>query len=185
VPKKNTTPEEIARSAALAKERRRRYADNPETAKKRAEYYRRPEVQQRYKERANTERQKEYMRQWRQSDVGKACTRAASLKNSTEGTFSLDLWAKLAEFQGNACAICRRPFDSLGYRDVHADHCHEELKPRGLLCRNCNHAEGQIRKTGLSLEDFCRRMSAYLGSPPAQQVTVTGSTPEKEDSNVA
>lgn len=171
MPKRNATAEEVARSAQLARERQRRYEQKPETKAKRAEYYRRPDVQQRYKDRHAGEAHKAYMKQWRESETGKALLRASSLKQSTQGTFDLDLWVALVALQGNACAICRRPFESLGYRDVHADHCHDELKPRGLLCRNCNHAEGQIRKTGLTPEEFCRRMAAYLSAPPAQSVS--------------
>ena len=181
--KRNATAEEIARSAELARERQRRYESKPETKAKRAEYYRRPEVQAMYKARHATDAHKQYMADWRATEAGKACSKAAALKHSTEGTFSLDLWVALAALQGNACAICRRPFDGLGYRDIHADHCHDELKPRGLLCRNCNHAEGQIKKTGLTPEEFCRRMSAYLSAPPAQRVQSGQSEPERKDSH--
>lgn len=167
--KKLKTDEQRAR----ALERSRRHLAKPETKAKRAEYYLRPEVQARYKLRNGSDAWKEYCKQYRKTDKGIRSMKDSGLKKSTDGAFTLELWETLAKLQGGACAICRRGFDSLGYRNVHADHCHEELKPRGLLCRNCNHAEGQIRKTGLSPDEFGRRMALYLQEPPAQRVVET------------
>lgn len=167
----NAKPETKARKAL--------HQNKPENLAKRAAYYRRPEVRQRYLDRQATAEHREYMKKWRASEGGQAVQKDAGLRNSTEGTFNLALWNELVKLQGNACAICRRSFDSLGYRDVHADHCHDELKPRGLLCRNCNHAEGQIKKTGLSPEEFGRRMSAYLADPPASSSKVKRAEPEE------
>lgn len=143
--------------------RQQRYNAKPEVKARQAEYYRRPEVQERYKERNARGDQKEYMKQWRQSESGKRALKDGSLR---QRGFTIDLWETLLSLQGHACAICRKPF-SENYRDIHADHCHDSQKPRGLLCQACNHAEGQIRKTGLSPEDFGRRLALYLGNPPA------------------
>lgn len=150
-----------------ARARQRRYNAKPEVKAKAKVYYQRPEVRQRYIDRGATEAHREYAKQWRASEQGRAALKDGALRKSTEGAFNLELWKTLVDLQGGACAICRRPFDALGFRDVHADHCHDEQTPRGLLCRNCNHAEGQIRKTGLSPEEFGRRLMAYLGNPPA------------------
>lgn len=156
---KTLTPEQ----REAARERCRKYNSKPEVVAKRKAYYQRPEVKQRYKDRANTERQKAYMKEWRQSESGKASLKAAGLR---QRAFTLEMWETLRRLQGNACAICRRPFgDDL--RKIHADHCHDTKEPRGLLCQNCNHAEGQIKKTGLTPEEFAKRLQHYLDSPPA------------------
>ena len=42
--------------------------------------------------------------------------------------------------QGNACAICNKPFESL--TQAHIDHNHTTGKVRGLLCENCNRGLG-------------------------------------------
>ena len=49
--------------------------------------------------------------------------------------------AALAEAQGNACAICRVPFDNTQV----VDHNHVTGKVRGLLCNACNLGLGQFR----------------------------------------
>ena len=151
---------------AKARERSRRYNATPEAKARRAEYYKRPEVQARYKERNGTEEWKAYCKAYRTTNLGKEINRGHSLRHSTEGAFDLDLWRELVAFQGGGCAVCRRELPE-NSRLVHADHCHDSKQPRGLLCQHCNHAEGQIRKTGLSPEDFGRRLAAYLSNPPA------------------
>lgn len=79
----------------------------------------------------------------------------------------------LLVLQGNACAICSRPFSGRkGDRSTKqkaypcADHCHDGGGPRGLLCLACNHIEGNIRLTGLSILEFCDRLHDYLLNPP-------------------
>lgn len=117
----------------------------------------------------------ERRRKWVATEGGRAKQKAASLK---QRGFTLDLWKELIALQGNACAVCRVEFKGVP-REINADHCHDEMKPRGLLCRNCNHAEGQIKKTGLSPEEFGRRMSAYLADPPASSSKVKRAEPEE------
>lgn len=169
------TPEELAARKERAREynarpevkaRKKAHASKPEVAAKRAEYYARPDVKQRYKDRLDKEAHKAYCKAWRQSETGKAILKAAGLK---QRAFTLELWATLMNLQGGACAICRKPFTA-DLRAIHADHCHDEMKPRGLLCQACNHAEGQIKKTGLTPSEFARRLEAYLACPPAQSV---------------
>ena len=143
--------------------RQQKYNAKPEVVARRKEYYRRPEVLEKYKARSGTEAQKAYMKEWRQSESGKASMKAAGLR---QRAFTLELWETLRQAQGNACAICRRLFSD-DPRKIHADHCHDTNKPRGLLCQNCNHAEGQIKKTGLAPEEFAKRLQHYLDSPPA------------------
>lgn len=56
-------------------------------------------------------------------------------------------FASMLESQRGACAICRK---TPGYT-LHIDHCHETEKFRGLLCRPCNTAIGQLGDSRESL----------------------------------
>jgi len=157
--RKPLTPEQ----REAARERQRRYNQKPEVIARRKDYYQRPEVKVKYKLRHSTEEHKEYMKSWRQSETGKAKLKEAGLR---QRAFTLELWEALRQAQGNACAVCRRLFGE-DLHKIHADHCHDTNKPRGLLCNNCNHAEGQIKKTGLTPEEFAKRLQHYLNFPPA------------------
>jgi len=44
--------------------------------------------------------------------------------------------------QGDACALCVRPFGRR--RAPHVDHNHETKRVRGLLCQNCNTGLGKL-----------------------------------------
>ena len=76
-------------------------------------------------------------------------------------------YQSLLALQDGKCAICSR---SVLGRTGHADHCHDTKKPRGLLCSGCNQAEGMIRRSGLSADEFGKRLSAYLAHPPAEKL---------------
>ena len=162
--KNNLTPEE---RKELARERNRRYNAKPEVAARRKAYYQRTEVLERYKERAKTETYQEYQKKYRNSDHGKATARR---KSSERLGFAPGMFDALLELQGGKCAICRRLFSDLGKQKLHADHCHENGVPRGLLCHHCNLAEGTVKKTGLSLVEFAERLGHYLSNPPAGYV---------------
>lgn len=150
-------------------ERKKEYSKRPDVIARRKEYYRKPEVQARYKARVGRGDQKEYMKEWRASESGKRSLKAGSLRKSTNGAFTLELWETLLKMQGGKCAVCGAPLGD-NTRLIHADHCHDSNLPRGLLCHACNLAEGLIRKTGLTPEEFGRRLSVYLGNPPAARV---------------
>lgn len=49
-------------------------------------------------------------------------------------------YAELLEASKGRCAICHKPFKG----EPVIDHCHETGMTRGLLCNNCNAAEGFI-----------------------------------------
>lgn len=160
--KRELTPEQ----REAQRERQRRYNAKPEVQARRKAYYRQPEVLARYKARTEAGAQKEYMRQWRQSESGKRKLKESGLR---QRGWTLELWETMIKLQGNKCAVCRSAFPD-NYREIHADHCHESMQPRGLLCQPCNLAEGLIRKTGLDPEEFGRRLSLYVGNPPAARV---------------
>ena len=65
--------------------------------------------------------------------------------------------------QDGRCAICTAQMISgNGPHGMHRDHCHEALRPRGLLCRTCNTCLGAYEKhqrpAGLRIEAY----EAYL-----------------------
>lgn len=165
----NAKPETKARKA--------QHQNKPENLAKRAAYYQRPEVKAKYLARSASDEQREYMKQWRASERGKRVLKNAGLR---QRGFTLELWETLIELQGGACAICRRPFPA-EYREIHADHCHDEMRPRGLLCQPCNLAEGQIKKTGLSPSEYARRLEGYLASPPVETLKTERAMPEERN----
>lgn len=48
---------------------------------------------------------------------------------------------KLLKKQGGICLLCKKPI----HDDPVLDHCHDTGKIRGVLHRQCNHAEGRIK----------------------------------------
>lgn len=82
----------------------------------------------------------------------------------TPQTFAATLTA-----QEGKCAVCRRAFGP-SVRP-HADHCHDTKTPRGVLCPQCNMAEGAVKKSGISPSEWGARLEAYLENPPVKQVT--------------
>jgi hypothetical protein len=71
---------------------------------------------------------------------------------------SLEDVDRMAQEQGNACAICGRPFESRERRMRHVDHDHATGAIRGLLCQHCNHGLGSFHDNPTSL----RAAAAYL-----------------------
>jgi 5-methylcytosine-specific restriction endonuclease McrA len=77
----------------------------------------------------------------------------------------------LLQAQGNACAICKRPFGIGKKHGPHIDHLHEMEGPRssrigqirGLLCKDCNVGIGNFMENPAFLEAAI----AYLAAPPA------------------
>lgn len=80
--------------------------------------------------------------------------------------FTVDLYEKVFAAQGGKCPICG---DAMFGRNAHADHCHDTNQPRGILCGNCNRAEGMIRRARLTPKEFANRLSDYLANPPARK----------------
>lgn len=72
------------------------------------------------------------------------------------GITSADLETMLAA-QDGGCAVCRAPIQLLG-RSANVDHDHDTDQVRGLLCRPCNLAIGQMKDSPSRL----RAAAAYL-----------------------
>ena len=150
-----------------ARASRQRYAAKPEAIAARKAYYQRADVKERYKERAKTSTHQEYQKQYRESDKAKA---AARRRSSERLGFPPGMFDKLLAVQEGKCAVCQRLFSDLGKQKLHADHCHENGVPRGLLCHYCNLTEGHIKSMGLSPVEFAKRLTHYLSNPPAGYV---------------
>lgn len=84
--------------------------------------------------------------------------------------FKVGMVDKLMALQNSRCAICQNILDPANPRRIHADHCHDTMAPRGLLCMYCNQAEGQIKAVGLTPHEYAERLAAYLANPPAKQL---------------
>lgn len=72
-------------------------------------------------------------------------------------------YAAALEYQGGACAICRRATGKA--RRLAVDHDHDTGDPRGLLCSPCNH--DLLGRYGV---EALRRAIDYLADPPIQRM---------------
>lgn len=169
---KPQTEERLAWNAYM-----RDYSMRPEVKAKRQVREQTPESRERKNAARRTPEARakaaELRRKWKETEQGKLKAKAASLK---QRGFTVELWNELIRLQGNACALCRTPFSGFP-REIQADHCHDEKRPRGLLCLTCNTIEGLVRKTGVKPEEFGRRLTSYLGEPPAASVSLERAAP--------
>lgn len=78
-------------------------------------------------------------------------------------------YRKMAEDQGNCCAICQKPesYQRNGMLKVlSVDHCHNSMKTRELLCAACNHMLGNARDNSETLRaaaDYLDRHAVPAG----------------------
>ena len=72
--------------------------------------------------------------------------------------FTLALRDQMLEQQNGRCAICAVEFSSLKQMHMHADHCHQTGRPRGVLCKNCNTGLGAYKDD----PDLLRAAAVYL-----------------------
>ena len=160
---KPQTEERTARNAYM-----RDYSMRPDVKAKRQAREMTPEARAKKNAARSTPEKRslaaERRRKWVATEAGGAKAKSTSLK---QRCFTLGLWKELIKLQGNACAICRVEFKGIP-REINADHCHDEMQPRGLLCKTCNTVEGFIKKSGLTPIEYGRRIEAYLANPPAQ-----------------
>lgn len=85
-------------------------------------------------------------------------SRRLHLEVEFRGRYGIDYWdwALLYEKQKGLCAGCERTL--LFGRSTHVDHCHGRGVVRGLLCRECNIALGNLHDSPETL----RRLAAYV-----------------------
>lgn len=81
---------------------------------------------------------------------------------------SIDQYQQMLESQYGLCAICRKP-ETVGSGALSIDHCHDSGSVRGLLCRKCNTAIGQLSNQTLlqNAIDYLERTNPeQVGQPP-------------------
>lgn len=111
------------------------------------EYYQRPEAQAKQKERVNSKRGYRSPEQRRREKA-----RTYGFESGEE----LDAW--MAE-QPEICPICQvNPVK-------HLDHCHTQMKPRGMLCGPCNSVLGFAHDDVEVLQRAIVYLQTHIGVP--------------------
>lgn len=87
--------------------------------------------------------------------------RAKDARLRREYNITLQEYRWILKFQNDACAICKRPANTMKMQ-LSVDHCHKTGLIRGLLCMGCNRALGKFQDSLIKL----RAAVAYLESPP-------------------
>lgn len=110
---------------------------------------------------ANPEKRREERQTWLAKDPERT-KQMYEEHNLRKNCFTRQLKADAIVLQQNRCAICQVDFSSLKRRHIHADHCHKDGSPRGVLCHWCNIAIGSLRDD----PELLRAAIAYLENPP-------------------
>lgn len=97
---------------------------------------------------------------------GKHRARIAAASRYARTGITQEMFDSMLALQDNKCAVCSNPFTST--IDAHADHDHGTGKPRGILCRRCNLAEGLVRGVGLLPASFGERLQRYIDHPTVE-----------------
>ena len=69
---------------------------------------------------------------------------------------TLGAWQEMFDRQGGKCPGCGSPLEA-GFK-THVDHCHKTGRVRGLLCKECNLALGNVNDS----IDVLRNLIQYL-----------------------
>ncbi|MEN8656250.1 endonuclease VII domain-containing protein [Streptomyces sp. 21So2-11] len=103
---------------------------------------------------------KEKAKQWRENNPERAAS--ADLRNHLRNKFGLTLedYEAMLVVQDRRCKICLRTAGEADrcFKRLGVDHCHSTGKIRGLLCRSCNAAIGQLQDS----PRIIKRAAAYL-----------------------
>lgn len=72
---------------------------------------------------------------------------------------------EMIDMQGGCCIMCNTALEVDRPNKVHVDHCHDTGEVRGIMCQDCNHAEGKLRRIAKRLDmtfsQVCDRMKEY------------------------
>lgn len=93
-----------------------------------------------------------YMRGWRERNIDKRKDYELRSRNGV----TLEEYGFFFDAQGGVCAICEEPPAEGKFLSV--DHCHDTKRVRGLLCRNCNLALGNLKDD----PDLIMRAATYM-----------------------
>jgi hypothetical protein len=97
----------------------------------------------------------------------KACRRDSTVQaqdRRRKTGVTKELFNALLIVQANRCGICAEPVDN----SAPADHCHDTMAPRGILCRSCNLGMGLMKDN----VGILRRAVAYLERPPSTPMLI-------------
>lgn len=72
-----------------------------------------------------------------------------------------DDFDQMWELCNGKCSICRVDLE-IDSRSTHVDHCHDGVKPRGILCESCNTLLGNAKESS----DILMAAISYLKNPP-------------------
>jgi hypothetical protein len=98
------------------------------------------------------ERQAIYMRGWRARNLDRQKDYELRSRNGV----TLEEYGFFFDAQGGVCAICEQSPAEGKFLSV--DHCHDTKRIRGLLCRNCNLALGNLKDD----PDLIMRAAMYM-----------------------
>lgn len=130
---------------------------NPTYKKKVNNYLR--EYGKKHKERLAYDR-KRYHEKRKLDPQYKLKSRESMLLNSYGITNKI--YSKILESQGGGCALCnRKPAEG---RYLHVDHCHKELKIRGILCHQCNWYMGTVDSDPSIIDRIIKYRRTYVRS---------------------
>lgn len=124
-------------------------------------------------EAANPERTAESKRKWAQSEQGREASRSYYMANreaflaanrERRSGFTPDFFASTLEGQDYCCAICGDDLRSKANHHIHADHCHDSGKPRGILCNGCNAGIGFFKDDPERLRAAINYLLTHAGS---------------------
>jgi hypothetical protein len=87
-------------------------------------------------------------------------TRRVWNRFNTSG-FTPDMYEERLKEQGYVCAICKTDTPG-GKGQFHADHDHNTLQPRGVLCHNCNVGLGNLKDNPAILQAAIDYLKKYL-----------------------
>jgi hypothetical protein len=91
-------------------------------------------------------------------------------------TYGLDIEQVDVMFaaQGSRCAACGDDSIATNTKKRHVDHCHVTGRVRGVLCRPCNLALGQIRDNPATLRALAEYLERQIPSDTFVKPTIEG-----------
>ena len=90
----------------------------------------------------NKDRIRQNSKKWRKENWERARQKEEEWKIKDRYNITLAEYDKIFESQNGVCAICEH--QQINNHRLCVDHCHKNLKVRGLLCHHCNRALGNF-----------------------------------------